>query len=202
METGTVVYLNGPSSSGKHSIIAALQEQMDEPYFSLGIDACFSNFPDRYIGDGPNASEGFPWVFDEGGRLVRSTTGPYGERLMRGLYTAVAALAAAGTNVAVDDVMYESWMVPACARTLAETHGYFVGVRCRLEVCEARERSRADRPPGLAVCNHHLVHRNALYDLEVDTSNTSAEACAARIRAHLAGHPPLAFRRLATQNRE
>ncbi len=195
-----MVYLNGPSSSGKHSIVGALQAQMPGPWFNTGVDTWFANIPKRFMGDGPYATAVFPWVFDRDGTLLETATGPLGQRLMRGMYSSVAALAAAGNHVIVDDVMYESWMIPACAETLAGSHAYFIGVHCRLEICAAREHARGDRPPGLAACNHHLVHRNALYDLEVDTSGTSAEACAARIRTHLADHPPLAFRRLATQN--
>ncbi len=198
MAAGTVIYLNGPSSSGKHSIVAALQETMDAPWFSLGVDTWFYNYPNRFIGNRPQAAEGFPWTFGADGRLVKTATGPSGRRLMRGLYAAVAALAAAGTNVAVDDVMYEEWMVGTCARALVDTNAYFVGVRCQREVVEARERARGDRPAGLAACNYDLVHRGTVYDLEVDTSDASAAECAAVITAHLAaGRAPRAFRILA-----
>ena len=200
METGTVLYLNGPSSSGKHAIVAALQDAMDEPWFNVGIDQWFHNFPTRYIGSRPRAAEGFPWEFGADGRLAKTATRPYGERLMRGLYAAVAALAATANNVAVDDVMYEPWMVRECARALAGCRAYFIGVRCRREVVEAREQARGDRPAGLADCNYDLVHRDAVYDLEVDTSEASAEACAARIKAYLDdGHPPRAVKHLAGQ---
>ncbi len=200
METGTVLYLNGPSSSGKHAIVAALQETMEEPWFNVGIDQWFSNFPARFIGTRPQAAEGFPWVVDADGRLVKTAAGPAGERLMRGLYATVAALAATGTNVAVDDVMYEPWMVPACARALAGSRAYFIGVRCRREVVEAREKARGDRPAGLAGCNYDLVHRHAVYDLEVETSDASADVCAAQIKAYLSERrPPQAFKQLAVQ---
>ncbi len=200
MDVGNVVYLNGPSSSGKHSIVAALQDLMDAPWFSVGVDTWFYNFPARFMGDRPLAAEGFPWTFDTDGRLATTATGPYGRRLMRGLYAAVAALAASGNNVVVDDVMYETWMVGECARAFAGVNAYFVGVRCRREVVEARERARGDRPGGLAACNYDLVHRGAVYDIEVDTSDTSAAECAARIKAHLEkGHPPRAFTLLARQ---
>ena len=201
MAAGTVVYLNGPSSSGKHSIVAARQEIMDAPWFSLGVDTWFYNFPARFVGDRPQAAEGFPWTFADG-RLVKTATGPSGRRLMRGLYAAVAALAAGGTNVAVDDVMYEGWMAGECARALAGADAYFVGVRCRREEVEARERARGDRPAGLAACNYDLVHRGTVYDLEVDTSEASAAECAALIKAYLAaGHASRAFRALAGQAR-
>ncbi len=84
MAAGTVVYLNGPSSSGKHGIVAALQEIMDAPWFNVGIDQWFYNFPAQYIGSRPRAAEGFPWTFGADGRLIKTGVGPYGRRLMRG----------------------------------------------------------------------------------------------------------------------
>jgi len=201
MDTGTIVYLNGPSSSGKNTIVSAFQGIMDEPWFSIGVDTWFASVPRRFIGEGPEAATGFPWVFDHSGILIKTATGPAGNRLMRGLFATVAALAATGNNVIVDDVMYESWMAGACARRLSVCHAYFIGVHCPLELCEAREQARGDRPRGLASCNHHLVHRGATYDVDVDTSRASAEICATRIKAYLdAGHSPRAFRTLASRD--
>ncbi len=200
METGAIVYLNGPSSSGKHSIVTALQELMDTPWFNIGIDTWFYNFPGKFIGNRPAASAGFPWGVDTDGWLVRTApVGLYGQRLMRGLYAATAALATAGNNVVVDDVMYEAWMIPACAQILAALPAYFVGVQCRLEVVQARERARGDRPMGQVRLNYDLVHRYGIYDLEVDTSEESPADCAARIKAHITERSPHAFKLLAAQ---
>ena len=42
------------------------------------------------------------------------------------------------------------------------------------------------------------VHQPGIYDLEIDTSAVTSQAAAAAIRDRLAGRPPAAFRRLAT----
>jgi chloramphenicol 3-O phosphotransferase len=42
------------------------------------------------------------------------------------------------------------------------------------------------------------VHQPGIYDLEIDTSAVTPQAAAAAIRDRLAGSPPAAFRRLAT----
>jgi len=42
------------------------------------------------------------------------------------------------------------------------------------------------------------VHQPGIYDLEIDTAAVTPQAAAAAIRDRLAGPPPAAFRRLAT----
>jgi chloramphenicol 3-O phosphotransferase len=200
VEPGTILYLNGPSSSGKHSIIYALQELLEEPYISLGIDQWFYSISRKYIGRGSHAAEGFPWVYDEQGKLIETKTAHYGQKFMRGLYAAVAALSMTGNNVIVDDVMMEAWMAPACAHALKDLPSFFIGVYCDFEVALRREQARGNRPQGLLEANYMKVHQHGLYDFTVDTSDTTPEACASAICAFLQiGHQPTAFRQMAQQ---
>jgi chloramphenicol 3-O-phosphotransferase len=46
---GTIIILNGTSSSGKTSIVKALQNVLDEPYREAGIDKFIWMLPHRYI---------------------------------------------------------------------------------------------------------------------------------------------------------
>ena len=87
----------------------------------------------------------------------------------------------------------------------------FVGVHCPIEVILARraadpERGRtryetvgAGEPPPPTVLAWEAVHDPGLYDLELDTSRLTPEACAARITEALRDGPPApgAFARLA-----
>jgi chloramphenicol 3-O phosphotransferase len=63
-------------------------------------------------------------------------------------------------------------------------------VRCPLEVVLRRERERKDRTIGQAEAQHAVVHRWGGYDVEVDTSELSAEEAAARIGSALANGFP------------
>jgi chloramphenicol 3-O phosphotransferase len=66
-----------------------------------------------------------------------------------------------------------------------------------LEVLIERERGRKDRTLGQAEAQYSLVHGHGVYDLEVDTSVYSAEACAYAIKEYLdAGNAPHAFQQL------
>ena len=81
----------------------------------------------------------------------------------------------------------------------------FVGVRCPIGVI--MERRRATWGAGMAddgsvpepvLLWQRAVHVPGIYDLEVDSSLLSPEACAGAIRQRLDdGRPPSAIRRLA-----
>ena len=72
-----------------------------------------------------------------------------------------------------------------CARVLGNDPARFVGVYCPLAVAEQRERDRQDRTLGQARDHFHKVHTHGLYDLTVDTSQMTTEACATHILAHV-----------------
>ncbi|HRL14697.1 MAG TPA: hypothetical protein PKX07_22635, partial [Aggregatilineales bacterium] len=67
------------------------------------------------------------------------------------------------------------------------------GIRCPLAVLEQRERDRKDRTLGQARAQFDVIHAGKTYDVEVDTSQADAAACAAQITAHFAATPPRAF---------
>lgn len=71
---------------------------------------------------------------------------------------------------------------------------HFVGVRCALSVLEEREKKRADRRVGLSRWQFDRVHERKVYDLEVNTENQTADACAAMILKTIeekVANPPL-----------
>ncbi len=84
-----------------------------------------------------------------------------------------------------------------CARRLTGLPVLFVGVRCPLpEILARRAATPADSPTRYAtatpdtpipppVLAWEAVHDPGIYDLEVDTSRLSPEACAERINAAL-----------------
>jgi len=54
----------------------------------------------------------------------------------------------------------------------------WVGIRCNPAVAAARELQRPDRIPGMARKQVHSVHAGTRYDVEVDTTESSPDACA------------------------
>lgn len=188
---GTVLILNGTSSSGKTRLVRALQTRLAEPYLEAGIDKFIWMLPGRYL-ERP--------LWDEVLGLANQA-GPLGHQLMTGMHQTITTLARAGLNVIADHVLVEPAWLHECAARLSDLPAFFIGVRCPLAVLEQREQQRKDRTLGQARLQFDLVHAHGIYDLEVDTSIFSPEACAAQIQQHLqTGRPPAAFKQLAAQS--
>lgn len=137
------------------------------------------------------------------GIVVDVRTGPKGVALRRALYAGIAAIAAHGVNLVVDDVLHERHVLQAIVDVMAATDVLFVGLRLPLETAEQRERDRGDRGPGGARLFFDRVHAHGVYDLEVDTSVSSPEVCAIAIKERLqSGQQRHAFRTLTREFRE
>lgn len=189
MKQGRVILINGASSSGKTSIVKALQASFEEPYLDAGLDRFLWMLPGRYL-DRP--------LWDDVLGLA-TTAGQTGHQLVLGMHRAIGALARAGNNVVADHVLVESSWVSDCAASLADLDAWLVGVYCPLEVLIEREGTRADRTLGQAQAQHKLVHQFAVYDLEVDTSVLAPDQCAQAIRRAISMGEPRALRQLRGQ---
>lgn len=188
MNPGRIIILNGTSSSGKTSILHALQNILVEPYLDAGIDKFIWMLPERYL-ERP--------LWDDVLGLA-TTAGETGHHLMHGMHQAIGTLARSGWNVVADHVMVEEAWLEECVALFTDLPAYLVGIRCPLEVLVERERLRKNRTLGQAAAQFPLVHRHGVYDLEVDTSVMSVEQCALAIKARVENNePPRALRKLA-----
>ena len=187
LQPGTIILLNGTSSSGKTSVLRAVQASFSEPYLDLGIDKFIWAMPERYLGR--------PLWDDVLGLATQA--GETGHRLFGAMHHAIAAAARQGMNVVADHVLVEPRWVAECTALFHDLPAWLVAVRCPLSVLEARERARKNRTLGQARAQFELVHAHAVYDLEVDTSLMSPKECARAIKGCLeSGAPPTAFRLL------
>ncbi|MFC9280536.1 AAA family ATPase [Streptomyces collinus] len=176
---GTVVVLNGTSSSGKSSIARALLDLLDGTWFHLPVDAFHAMRCDKPI----TAEDLQPEI----------------DRTVKGFNRAVAGMAQAGNNLVVDIPLSRRWRLLDLLGLLVPEDTVLVGVRCPLPELERRERERGDRQPGLAAMQYAVVHAHGPHDLDVDTALLSPEECALRIRDLLADRPrPTAFEQLRT----
>lgn len=198
---GQIVILNGTPRSGKSSIAAVIQQTFEGVWMNLGVDRYMQMTPARYqpgIGLRPGGE--------------RPDLEPLVVALYRALYESIAAHSRLGLNVVVDVGHHDAYSEPRgilsrCAGQLRGLPVLFVGVRCPLEV--VMERRRATWGAGAADDGsiprpvrlwQEAVHDPGIYDLEVDTSALSAEACAELIRQRLASDiPPSAFQRIAAR---
>jgi len=155
---GRVVVLNGASSCGKTTVARATCDRIGRQCVVLRLDDVFRALhPDR----------GNDWA----AFLAMS----------RALFASGAAFAASGLDVIVDTVFERPACYEACTGVLGRFQPLFVRVDCPIALLEERERLRGNRPPGLARDQAERVHHGCAYDLTVDTSVLSAEACAVAI---------------------
>ncbi len=184
MPAGTLIMLNGASSSGKTTLLEALQETLEEPFLNAGLDTFLFMLPDRWL-------ERPRWDDVLG---LADHAGAQGHTLVSGMHQAILALLLAGNNVLADHVLVEPRWLRECARLFAGQRAYLVGVRCPLDVLEQRERSRKNRTLGQARQQFEAVHAQAVYDLEVRTDRDSPQECARQVQSMLqCGLLPRAF---------
>ncbi len=200
--SGRIVLLNGTSSAGKTTLALALQRAAEEYWHYWALDQFRDGMPSRFRGLNSTAHEpgarGLNVVPVEraNGLVTEIRFGDLGIRMLRGMRRAAASFAREGNNVVIDDLCLD----PACLEDyLAAFDGIdviFVGLRCAPETLLAREAARPDRFPGTAIHQDARVHREAVYDLEIDTSSVSPEAGAEKLLERLGQGLGAAFEKM------
>lgn len=174
-----IILLNGVGSVGKTSLAKALQGITTQPFLYVAMDAFIEMMPAGYF-DHPDGLV-FETIDDGGKPSVVIKTGIVAERTLRGMRQAVVAMAAAGNDLIVDEVLLGDEKAEY-RQLLAPFEVHWVGVFAPLDVLEMRERSRGDRLIGLSRWQYDKVHRDMTYDLEIDTSDATPLECAERIK--------------------
>ena len=177
-----VIILNGTSSAGKSSLARALQAVAAQPFLHVQMDTFLEMMPPR-CADNPEGLQILPLEgVDPPEVMIR--TGPYAARVLRGMRHAIAAMANEGINLIVDDVMLDKEQGEYQA-LLAGHDVAYVKVHATLEASERREVARGDREIGQVRWQYGRVHAHVSYDLEVDTTDRSPDACARYLAAAL-----------------
>jgi chloramphenicol 3-O phosphotransferase len=177
--TARIVLLNGVGSAGKSSIAKALQTITIDPFLHVKMDAFLQMLPEASIGHPDGLI--FETVQEDGNPSVIIRTGAVADRAFRGMRHAIAAMAAQGSNLIVDDVMLRG-EIAEYATLLSAFDLFLVGVFAPLNILEDREARRGDRMIGLARWQYGRVHKNVKYDLELDTSGATPLECANLIK--------------------
>jgi chloramphenicol 3-O phosphotransferase len=182
---GSVILLNGASSSGKSTLARAVQEQIQEPFWHYSIDHLIAA---NVLPHGRIDSGQFPWP------SLRP-------KFFEGFHRSIPALADAGNNLIVEHIVEtEAWMSRLLA--LLEHHDvFFVGIHCPLDELERRERERGDRRLGEARADYELTHTFGTYDIEVEGTAPSVSTAAHVISAWASRSAPSAFARMLQQLR-
>ncbi len=184
-----LIFLNGPSSSGKTSLARELQDRLDGYFLYFGIDAFIEMMPAKSnCLDGTLECDGFYWKDvelpnGEAGKLVVS--GDYGRKIEDSFRIAVKALLECGNNLIVDNVVDGSREMLVWKNLLPDYDCCYIGVFCSLEKLIEREKARGERALGSAAEQYFRTHEGIEYDISVDTGEESIESCANRIISHI-----------------
>ena len=181
MIPGKIIFLHGASSSGKSTLARLLQSTIDAPFWHISIDHLRDSgvLPMARINSGE-----FSW------RELR-------DAFFDGYHRSLPVYAAAGNNLIIEHIVDTREWMDFLVTLFRPFDVFFVGVHCPLEELERRERGRGDRPVGDARRDFESIHRDALYDLEVDSSGEPAENVATIIAAWKRRSLPSGFQRMA-----
>lgn len=164
MQKGRIVFLNGVTSSGKTSVVDALQER-DEPFFYVVANDLF----EQMVGE----------------RFLREDYWKHLSEVIILMYHTAKLYSDLGKNVLIDGILVEREQIaPHYARLreiLKENPLDIVEVFCPLEICRQRNIARGDRYETQSEEQAALMAENIAYTMRVDTSLHTPEECAAQI---------------------
>ena len=182
-----IIYLNGPSSSGKTTLAKALQHAFEEPFLHVGVDKIIGWMPDKINNwTGGEAPLGYSWKQgkDESGNPIQELqAGAFAQKIGETFREVVLALAKMGHHLIIDDVSFGKRQVDEWKEALKDFRVLWVGVNAPLHVLEEREKDRGNRILGSARGQFHKVHFDVMYDLEIDTHKAASNENAEKIKS-------------------
>ena len=165
-----VIVLNGGSSSGKSSIARALQGVLPGLWLTFGTDVLAEALPGR--GDDPPSG----LVLEPDGTVTVKLEFRAVEEIW---YQGLAVMASRGAFLILDEVFLAGGAGQRRLRgLLGDVDVLWAGVHCDPLVAAGREAGRPDRVRGMAMSQAVAVHAGVVYDVEVDTTDCPAVACA------------------------
>jgi chloramphenicol 3-O phosphotransferase len=180
-----IIYLNGPSSSGKTTLAKALQQAFEQPYLHIGLDRVIGMMPDKLNNwEGEPAPLGFSWKssVDETGHIVQEIqTGPFAEKMIQTFMEIVLSMAKIGHYIIIDDVSFGKCQVDTWREVLKDFNVLWIGINAPLDILEQREQARGNRILGSARAQNLRVHQGMHYDLEFETHRDSLEVMVHKI---------------------
>ncbi|MBQ2952118.1 MAG: AAA family ATPase [Clostridia bacterium] len=161
MGKGKIIFLNGVTSSGKTSIVEALQDREDCYFYVVAND-----------------------LFQEmvGERFLREDYWGHLSRVIILMYHTAKMYSDMGHDVLIDGILVERPEIAPhyeqLRAILADNPLSIVEVACPLEVCRARNIARGDRYETQSDEQAAIMAQGIDYALRVDTDRMSSEECA------------------------
>lgn len=164
MHKGKIIFLNGVTSSGKTSIVEALQDR-DDCYFYVVANDLFQEM----VGE----------------RFLREDYWGHLSRVVLLMYHTAKLFSDMGHHVLIDGILVERPEIAPHYRQLREILRdnplSIVEVACPLPVCRARNIARGDRYETQSEEQAAIMAQGIEYALRVDTDKMTPEECARAI---------------------
>lgn len=192
-----IIFLNGASSSGKSTIVKALQYLLSDPWLHLGIDVFFNMIPAKYTLFGENADQGFSFIEkqENSKKYFEIMAGPFGEKFVNSCIKA-CGLMAKSHNLIIDEVVYDQAILSKYVSELSSETVYFINIYCSLDLIEEREIIRRCNSLPLARGQVDKINKLGInYDLIIDSGKSLPFDCAKKILSFIKTNPkPKAFK--------
>jgi adenylylsulfate kinase/chloramphenicol 3-O phosphotransferase len=164
MNKGRIIFLNGVTSSGKTSIVEALQDRED-CYFYVVANDLF----EQMVGE----------------RFLRENYWQHLSQVIILMYHTAKLYSDMGHNVLIDGILVERpEIVPhyqQMMNILADNPLSIVEVACPLEICRERNIARGDRYESQSQEQAEIMARDIRYAMTVHTDQNTPEECAEAI---------------------
>ena len=162
MEKGRIVFLNGVTSSGKTSIVDALQKKDSGVFFYVVANDLLQEM----VGE----------------EYLRENYWKYLSEVILMMYHTAKLYSDMGKHVLIDGILVEREEIKPHYQQLLEILKDnpldIVEVRCPLEICRQRNLARGDRKEFQSEEQHRLMVENIRYSMHVDTDLHTPEECA------------------------
>jgi len=164
MTKGRILFLNGVTSSGKTSIVEALQER-DDVFFHVVANDLFQEM----VGD----------------KYLRQDYWKYLSEVIIMMYHTAKLFSDMGKNVLIDGILVEREQIRPHYQQLLEIMKDspldIIEVYCPLVICRQRNIQRGDRYETQSEEQAALMAKGIRYSMKVDTSLLTPEECAEQI---------------------
>jgi chloramphenicol 3-O phosphotransferase len=161
MRKGRIIFLNGVTSSGKTSIVEALQEREDAFFYVVANDLFQEMIGEKYLRDNY-------WKY-------------LGEVIVL-MYHTAKLFSDLGKNVIIDGILVEQpELQPHYERMkniLKDNPLEVVEVYCPLEICRKRNLERGNRYEGQSQEQYEIMAEDIEYSCRVETHIQTSEECA------------------------
>jgi chloramphenicol 3-O phosphotransferase len=195
VSVGLVLVLDGPSSVGKSTTLAALQRrwpmEQSGPLVAAGLDAARAALG-QAGGDGRGQGSGGRWaeLLDRvepsvAGQPPRFRYGPLGRELVSGMHRAAASWARSGLDVAMDHCIVDTAMLADLRRACDGIPLLVIGMTCDPVVLDDREADRRDVVPGRSAAQRAAV-LEVHHEVVIDTTEATTDEVVADVLLHVA----------------